>query len=222
MANLTFIELLSKGGITVVILLLFSVVSIAVMIERAWTFRRFRLDVEFFYGELIRTVKGPGDGSNSPTSAAAGVCASSASPLAAVYLAGYKKKDAGRDEVLRAMELAGRAELARLDRFLGVLGTTGSTAPFVGLFGTVLGIIRAFSDLAASQGASPAAVADGIAEALVATAAGLFVAVPAVIAYNYFVRSVNRHALNLEKTSSEFVEYIVTDNNDGMEDQRRP
>ena len=225
-------ELLAKGGITVVILLFFSVISIAVMIERAWTFRRFRIVVESFYAELSCVVKDSGVGGYSPQrgispeggntpSAATALCASKPSPLSAVYLAGYAKKNAGRDEVLRAMELAGRGEVAKLDRFVGVLGTIGSTAPFVGLFGTVLGIIRAFSGLAASQGASPAAVADGIAEALVATAVGLFVAVPAVIAYNYFVRTVNKHALNLETTSSEFVEHILSGDKDGMEDKRQ-
>lgn len=214
MANLTFMELLSKGGITVVILLLFSVISIAVIIERAWTFRRFRKGLEFSFDELTRAVK------DSSPAAAARLCASKSSPLASVYLAGFAKRGNGRESVLLAMELAGRTEIARLDRFVGALGTIGATSPFVGLFGTVLGIINAFSGLAASQGASPAAVADGIAEALVATAAGLFVAIPAVIAYNYFVRSVNKHALNLEKTSSEFVDAILSGGKDGLEDTR--
>lgn len=214
MANLTFMELLAKGGITVVILLFFSVISIAVMIERAWTFRRFRIGLEFSFDELARVVKDSGP------AAAAGFCASKPSPLSSIYLAGYAKKSGGRESVLLAMELAGRVEIARLDRFVGALGTIGSTSPFVGLFGTVLGIINAFSGLAASQGASPAAVADGIAEALVATAAGLFVAIPAVIAYNYFVRSINKHALNLEKISSEFVDDILSGGKDGLEDKR--
>lgn len=212
-------ELLAKGGITVVILLLFSVISIAVMIERAWTFRRFRIVLESSCDELTRAVKDP--------AAAAGLCASRPSPLFSVYFSGYAKKSNGRESVLSAMELAGRTEIAKLDRFVGVLGTIGSTAPFVGLFGTVLGIINAFSGLAASQGASPAAVADGIAEALVATAAGLFVAIPAVIAYNYFVRSINKHALNLEKASIEFVDDILSPGaegiplKDGLEDTKR-
>lgn len=197
-------ELLAKGGITVVILLLFSVISIAVMLERAWTFRRFRIVLESSCDELSRAIKDSGH------AAAAGLCSSKPSPLFAVYLAGYAKRSGGRESVLLAMELAGRMEIAKLDRFVGVLGTIGSTSPFVGLFGTVLGIINAFSGLAAGQGASPAAVADGIAEALVATAAGLFVAIPAVIAYNYFVRSINKHALNLEKTGSEFVDAILS------------
>lgn len=202
--NLTFIGLLQKGGFTVILLVLLSVVSIAIMLERAWVFHRFRKTMREFYGVLGRTVKESGP------SVAAKIAEAQTSPLASVYLSGYRKRARGKDDVNDAMELAGRGELARLDRFLGVLGTIGSTAPFIGLFGTVLGIIRAFSDLAVAQGASPAAVADGIAEALVATATGLFVAIPAVMAYNYFVRSSSRCALELETLASEFTDPIVS------------
>jgi biopolymer transport protein ExbB/TolQ len=107
------------------------------------------------------------------------------------------------------MELSGRHEIAGLERGLVVLGTIGSTAPFVGLFGTVLGIIRAFSDLAGDTGAGPSVVAAGVSEALVATAAGLFVAIPAVIAYNFFVRSARRQALELETLAAEFIDSLV-------------
>lgn len=198
--NLTFIGLLQKGGITVAVLALFSVASIAIMLERAWTFRNFRLNLEGFSFRLKETVSEKG------LDAGAALCGADKGPLGPVFLSGFKKKGRSKDVITDAMELAGRAELQRLERFLGVLGTIGSTAPFIGLFGTVLGIIRAFSDLAATQGASPAAVADGIAEALVATAAGLFVAVPAVMAYNFFVRAASKYALSLETCSSEFVE----------------
>lgn len=200
MTSFSLFALLQQGGITLVILGILSVMSVAFMIERAWTYYRFKAGMRAFFDTLTRTLRDSG------IEAASAVCAASTSPLAAVFTAGYGRRGRGREDVMAAMELAGRAELARLDSFVGFLGTIGSTAPFIGLFGTVLGIIRAFSDLAASQGASPAAVADGIAEALVATAAGLFVAVPAVIAYNYFVRSAGRTALSLERMSMEFVD----------------
>ncbi len=204
--NLSFIALLQKGGLTVLVLAIFSVVSIAIMLERLWAFRRFRKDLDGFYAVLSQTLR------DSNLSVAVGLCRGQASPLARVFLSGQRKAGKGKDEILRAMELTGRAEISRLERFLGVLGTIGSTAPFIGLFGTVLGIIRAFSDMAALQGGGPAAVADGIAEALVATATGLFVAVPAVMAYNYFVRSTSKCALDLETTSSEFVDVLLADN----------
>ncbi|MDP7111221.1 MAG: MotA/TolQ/ExbB proton channel family protein, partial [Myxococcota bacterium] len=98
----------------------------------------------------------------------------------------------GPDAMAREMAAALAQERPRYERNLIVLGTLGNNAPFIGLFGTVLGIIRAFRDLSSSigeaQGAS--AVMAGLSEALVATAAGLFVAIPAVVAYNYFQRHI--------------------------------
>ncbi|MBI5344168.1 MAG: MotA/TolQ/ExbB proton channel family protein [Deltaproteobacteria bacterium] len=212
--NLTFFGLLQKGGVTVIILAVFSVISIAVMLQRFWAFRAFRADMRVFSGRLSRAFLEKG------VTEAAYLCGGESSPLANVYLAGYERRGKGRDEVLMAMELAGRAEIANLERFLGVLGTIGSTSPFVGLFGTVVGIIRAFSDLAVARGASPAAVADGIAEALVATAAGLFVAIPAVIAHNYFSRSTSGCALLLETLASEYTHAFTSGVNDGLEDKK--
>jgi len=200
--DLSFLTLLQKGGITVVVLALLSVISIAITLERAWAFKRFGQGLGELFPALKRAAKESG------ISAVYQMCRASASPLAPVLLSGFEKAGKGKVEVEAAMELAGRRELSRLERYLGALGTIGSTAPFIGLFGTVLGIIRAFRDLAIADGASPAAVADGIAEALVATAAGLFVAIPAVIAYNFFVRSASWKALELESCASEFAAEI--------------
>lgn len=195
--------MLQKGGITVVVLAFLSVLSIAITLERAWAFRRFARALNDSFSSIRSAVKEGG------LQAAAIVCRAQPSPLSEVLLSGLSRSGKGKEEVNEAMELAGRRELSKLERSLGILGTIGSTAPFIGLFGTVLGIIRAFSDLAVAQGASPAAVADGIAEALIATAAGLFVAVPAVVAYNYFVRTASRHALDLEASASEFTGRIA-------------
>lgn len=194
--------MLQKGGITVVVLTLLSVLSIAITLERAWAFNRFARALNETFSAIKDAMKEGG------LQAVSTVCRVKPSPLSEVILSGLSRSGRSKEEVNEAMELAGRRELLRLERSLGVLGTIGSTAPFIGLFGTVLGIIRAFSDLAIAQGGSPAAVADGIAEALIATAAGLFVAVPAVVAYNYFVRSASRHALELETSASEFTTRI--------------
>lgn len=213
--DLTFLELLAKGGVTVMVLGFLSVLSIAIMLERAWAFRRFSASLRAGAEEL-GCASGGLSGVESTARALASGCDS---PVAVVFLAGYEKRGTTREEVSEAMELAARAEISRLDRFLGILGTIGSTAPFIGLFGTVLGIIRAFSDLAVAAGASPAAVADGIAEALVATAAGLFVAVPAVMAYNYFVRTAGKRALELEVASRGFTGELTRTGTDGLEPQ---
>lgn len=98
-------------------------------------------------------------------------------------------------------------ETSKLQRRLTVLGTLGSITPFIGLFGTVIGVMHAFKDLAANTATAGGAsvVAAGIAEALVNTAAGLFVAIPAVIAYNYFLSKTNYFAKELENAANDFI-----------------
>jgi biopolymer transport protein ExbB len=107
---------------------------------------------------------------------------------ARVLAAGTARVEAGIASVEEALMAATALERVRMDRFLSVLGTAGSTSPFIGLFGTVLGIIQAFHDLAQNQAEAASAVMAGISEALVATAIGLMVAIPAVVLYNVFQR----------------------------------
>lgn len=106
-------------------------------------------------------------------------------------------KDAARDRIAEALDGAIEGEIDRLSQRLNYLATIGAIAPFVGLFGTVWGIMRSFTSIAASQNTSLSVVAPGIAEALMATAIGLFAAIPAVIAYNRFGHTVNRFEMRL-------------------------
>jgi biopolymer transport protein ExbB len=103
-----------------------------------------------------------------------------------------------RSDLEAAAEGAKAREKLRLERNLTFLATLGSNAPFIGLFGTVLGIIKAFHDLAGNQAGGPGVVMSGISEALVATAVGLLVAIPAVVAFNYFNRRVRAHMCKVE------------------------
>lgn len=199
--NLSLIALLQKGGVTVIVLAFFSILSIGVTMERLWVFFKFKKDLRMFFPQIKKALK------NGGREAALAVCEAPAS-AASVFKAGLLKYKEGKDAVGEAMELAARQEALYLERYLGVLGTIGSTTPFIGLFGTVLGIIRAFHDLAVTEGAGPSVVADGIAEALVATATGLFVAIPAVIAYNYFTRKTNSLNLEIEVKVAEFIDML--------------
>jgi len=113
-------------------------------------------------------------------------------------------KDGTRDRLALAMHSAVAAETDRLATRLNILATIGSVAPFVGLFGTVLGIMHSFSDIADQQNTSLAVVAPGIAEALLATAIGLFAAIPAVIAYNRFTHGINRLEARLQRFADGF------------------
>lgn len=109
-----------------------------------------------------------------------------------------------KERIVQQMAISRNREMERLERGLGFLGTAGSSAPFIGLLGTCIGIINAFRNIAGSQNTSLAVVAPGIAEALFATAIGLFVAIPAVIAFNKFNGELNRLAGKLEDFSTEF------------------
>lgn len=114
-------------------------------------------------------------------------------------------EEGGIQNVERAMRRAMREQVTRLERGLTFLATTGSTTPFIGLFGTVWGIMNAFLGLSTSQSSSIQAVAPGIAEALIATAVGLGAAIPAVMAYNYFSRQVRVLAAEMENFLAEFL-----------------
>jgi len=109
----------------------------------------------------------------------------------------------------RALERASAIVHAELKRGISSLATIGSTAPFVGLFGTVLGIINAFKGISAQKSTGLAAVAGGIAEALVTTAIGLFVAVPAVWVYNYFTSKIEAFDVEMDNSSSELIDYFI-------------
>ncbi len=109
-----------------------------------------------------------------------------------------------RDRIDRVMNVTIGREMTQVERQLGFLATVGSTAPFIGLFGTVWGIMNSFRGIAASNDTSLAVVAPGIAEALFATALGLFAAIPAVIFYNRFIAQANHYAGRLEGFADEF------------------
>ena len=114
----------------------------------------------------------------------------------------------GAENVGRALRRATTLEIHRLEKFLTFLATTGSTAPFIGLFGTVWGIMDAFHGIGETGSASLAVVAPGISEALVATAIGLVAAIPAVVAYNHFVNKVNVLSGEMDNFSQEFLNIV--------------
>lgn len=111
----------------------------------------------------------------------------------------------GIDNLQRALSKAIDSEISLLENRLSLLATTGSTGPFIGLFGTVWGIMSAFQKIGSTGMASLAVVAPGISEALIATAIGLFAAIPATVAYNYFVTEIKKHELHLNNFAADFL-----------------
>ena len=140
------------------------------------------------------------------------------SPLAAVFEGGYSeyRRQGGNPgggvrsmtAIERATQIAASEELTRMERRLPWLATTGAVTPFIGLFGTVWGIIDAFHGLGTAGAATLRAVAPGISEALVTTAAGLFAAIPAVIAYNHFTHSIREFAARMGDFALEFLNAV--------------
>jgi biopolymer transport protein TolQ len=139
------------------------------------------------------------------------------SPLVTVFDFGYKEvsrqvKSKGslgnRDAITRSLQIGTNQQLSRLEQNLSVLATTASVSPFIGLFGTVLGIIRAFENLSGAGTSSLASVGPGIAEALIATAAGLFAAIPAAMAYNHFGHILKQLGGQMDDFSLEFLNLI--------------
>jgi len=174
------------------LLIILSVVSVAIMLERFFFFMRMRLNFADFTQKLTKNLI---DGD---IEAARKLCEGTPALETQVCLRAFEYWKKGTQSVREGMEgyLIGQRQV--LDRGLVVLGTLGNNAPFIGLFGTVLGIIMAFKDLATNPAGGPSVVMAGISEALVATAVGLMVAIPAVVAFNAFNRVVKRHYANAE------------------------
>jgi len=190
-----------QAGWVMWILLALSAASLVVMLERALAFRRLKVDL----GDLSRRLDAAlraGD-----YRAALELVRDSRSPEAAVVVAGLQMADLGPASAEKAMQGAMVIERVRLERGLTFLGTLGNNAPFIGLLGTVIGVIEAFESLGKPDpsglpgGIAPQTIMTGISEALVATAVGLFVAIPSVVAYNFFTRRVQESMANGEALS---------------------
>jgi biopolymer transport protein ExbB len=163
-----------------------SVLSVTVMVERGISLRSRTPDLEGLSRKVLALL-GKGE-----LEAAREALGAPKSPEIRVALIGLAELPRGRDAASEAMASARSRERLNLERNLGVLGTLGNNTPFIGLFGTVLGIMRAFADLSKNQAGGAGPVMAGISEALVATAVGLLVAIPAVIAFNVFQGTVRR------------------------------
>lgn len=168
------------------LLIVLSVVSVTVMVERGIRLSMRPFDLDAIAKELIASL------SRGDVGGAMKLLGARKAPEVDVLSSGIEYFDRGPAAVSAAMSGAKSKLRIDLERNLGILGTLGNNAPFIGLFGTVLGIIRSFADLSRNQAGGMSVVISGIAEALVATALGLLVAIPAVVAFNYFQGKIRR------------------------------
>ena len=198
--------------IIALILFIMSIWSLAVMIDRYLYFSAARKQSREFAPKVAGALK------DSKLEEAIKIAdRSKKSHLAEVVTAGLQEfKSTGgavNEETIesskRALERAEAIVHAKLKRGLGVLATIGSTAPFVGLLGTVIGILNAFQQIATQKSSGIGAVAGGISEALVTTAFGLLVAIPAVMTFNYFSGRVESFDVEMDNSSSELIDYFI-------------
>ena len=195
-------EYLVKGGVLMIPIAACSIVGLAVFFERAWTLRSGRnvpREVVRRAEDLVR---------RGQVEEAIAFCRRSRSPVARILLAALKNAGLERDAVKEAVQEVGRREAAHLERYVGVLGTVANVSPLLGLLGTVSGMIKAFTVISVEGVGNPASLAGGISEALITTAAGLTVAIPAFVAYRYFLSRVDRLVLELEQHAIHFVDLV--------------
>jgi len=197
------------GGEPILYILIgLSFLSIAVVIERYVTYLRNRIDVPDFTARIVGYLN---EGDVHAARELAGTNRSAEARVTAEGLANFDKRAAVTRELMDSMTMK---QQQRLDKHLSILGTIGANAPFIGLLGTVLGIIRAFNDLALNSDGGPSVVMSGIAEALVATAVGLFVAIPAVVFFNYFKNRQKRILSNIEQIKKTLLAFIGDESTD--------
>ena len=199
------------GGEPILYLLLgLSLVSVAIIIERAVVYAQNRIDLPAFTADMVHRLN---QGDVQGAREAAEVVRAAEARVAVEGLRNFERGALVAGELMKS---ARTRQQQLLDRRLIVLGTVGSNAPFIGLLGTVLGIIKAFNDLAFAAKAGPSVVMAGISEALVATAVGLLVAIPAVIAFNFFKNRQKTVMENTDQLENTLLAFMGTREQSGM------
>jgi len=210
-------ELLSHGGGAMYVVVAFSIIALAVGIERAiaqWNFvTRARL-----LGDTVTKALSRG-----AVEAGRAACENSPSPIADVFLVGFDKHGKAKPEhVVTGVHRERLRVNQDLKTRLWMLGTVGATAPFVGLFGTVVGIMTAMDDLDPESTVKLGEISGPISSALIVTAAGILVAVEAVILFNYFSQRANRIATEMKLLTDEFLELLLEAPSDSQPRKSKP
>lgn len=197
----SLVQYFQEGGPIMYVLLLLSVVATVVSVERWLVLRRAKVDVNQFLAKLRKALL-----VNSSVQDGVKVCEQYKGPIASIMKAGLLKHGHDKEEVEKTIENAALYEMGRLERRLPVLATVANVAPLIGFFGTVVGMMSSFDALARAGLSNPGLVAAGIKVALTTTAAGLFVAIPFQILYNYFMSKVNKFVRDVETSSNMLIE----------------
>ncbi len=197
----TFMEIFRKGGPVMWPLLIFSVVGVIFIIERALALRKAKINVNEFLAKTRKALI-----VNRSIQSAVKTCEEYRGPVASILKAGLLKFGQPREDVEKTIENAALYEMGRLEKNLAWLASIANVAPLLGFFGTVVGMIQSFEALAEAGLSNPGLVAAGISVALITTAAGLFVAIPTQLAYNYFMSRINKFVRDIETSSNMLLE----------------
>jgi len=195
------------GGPVMWPILLCSIFALAIILEKIWHLHKIKIDTQEFLSSVLEKMK------RHQVKEALEICDNTKSPISHILKAGILKYDRPRPQIKEAIEDASLYEIPRLEKNLSMLATIAHISPLLGLLGTVTGMVRCFQTVQAKATAfhpvSPGDLAGGIWEALLTTVAGLIVAIPTFIAYNYLVNSINNFILEMEKASTELVNFLT-------------
>jgi biopolymer transport protein ExbB len=194
-------DIIIKGGILMPFIILCSVIATIITIERLIYFRKIKVDEEKMIARLKAALE------KKHFDEALSICDTNPSPVTNLMKVGIEYRNYETRVIKEMVQDAASMEIPKLERNLSTLGTCSNLAPLLGLLGTVFGNIQSFGVLSSTLGAAgdPLGLARGIAEALITTAAGIIVAIPAIIAYNYLVNKVNHIIIRLENRVNELV-----------------
>lgn len=201
--TVSLLELLVKGGWSMILIGLLSVLAVYIFVERFLTLKKASVKPAVFMEEIKKKVIA-GD-----ISGAKLLCQNENTPLSRMIEKGISRIGSPLKNIEVSIENVGKIEIYKLERNLSSLATISGAAPMIGFFGTVLGMIKAFIAIAQQEGSvSPKILSSGIYEAMITTAAGLFVGIIAYVAYNYLVSKVENVVHNMEYSTVEFIDLL--------------
>ena len=208
---MTLLDMVFRGGWVMIPIAVCSLLALFVVIERWITLNRLRTNTRMFVLQLKNLLL------KNQAGEAITLCKKTPGPIAKIARAGLERMSRPRQEIKEAIESAGKTEVYHLEKYLGMLATVASVAPALGFLGTVTGMIQAFMQVQQLGGNVDASVlAGGIWEALITTAAGLIVGIPAIICYNWIVGKVERFVFEMEEASTELLDTVLRGEKEGV------
>lgn len=199
-------DLIQKGGPVMYLIIILSIIAFGIIIERIYSFNKARIDSQKFMDKILNSLK------HNKIIEAVELCSQMPGPIAHIIKAGILKHDRSRPEIKEAIDEAAQLEIPRMEKHLPILATIAHIAPLLGLLGTVSGMIKAFQIIQQKAftmtPVNPGDLSGGIWEALLATLAGLSVAIPTYVAYNYLVNQVDSIVYDMERSATDLVNLL--------------